>query len=354
MRSKGYDYLSGEGNPEDRERSVESVEEFRKVDRGEYKEEFEKAKKSSFVSLGEEWSVTSGYFTPERQKTVIQTKIALDKTFKDSECINFSDQSGKQGDIMVVRRIGSDSAYGQVYLGSVVLNTDDPKYPMVENNVAIKVMPVFRTGIYNDNYSEIMYMKQLSQLVLDGKSVHFPVLYFDSSCKNTIMPIPPLPKGLLPRRAANFGIIEELIERLDVRGLEKMDMEEEIFKKSYQPTSEYIRAEFESTLTPAATVNDVIEKTRMMKSAIIDTNLVYALVAEKIGPYGMSDPRLAVNPAGHIRSSIIVMELAESDVRSKYDHGGSYTFKQSYDMMIQVMQGILDMQRYFSLVQSLL
>jgi len=67
-------------------------------------------------------------------------------------------------------RIGSESTMGEVY-----------KW----NNIAVKILPIVNKGSYDNNAKEIELAKEVSQLVVDGTSKYFPLVYTSSFCQST-------------------------------------------------------------------------------------------------------------------------------------------------------------------------
>ena len=75
----------------------------------------------------------------------------------------------------VSNRIGSESQNGEVFLGHI----DDREF-------AIKILPIINENSYFQNDNEIYISELASELVLENRSIHFPILYGFDICDNTI------------------------------------------------------------------------------------------------------------------------------------------------------------------------
>ncbi len=75
----------------------------------------------------------------------------------------------------IISRIGSDSKNGEVYLGRIE-----------KNAFAIKVLPIINDNSFDKNRNEITIAELASQMVLENRTVHFPIIYGYDLCENTI------------------------------------------------------------------------------------------------------------------------------------------------------------------------
>ena len=72
-------------------------------------------------------------------------------------------------------RIGSPSQNGEVYMGKI--NT---------NGFALKVLPIINDNSYDKNENEIAISELASQMVLENRTIHFPIIYDYDLCENTV------------------------------------------------------------------------------------------------------------------------------------------------------------------------
>jgi hypothetical protein len=77
--------------------------------------------------------------------------------------------------IIPEERIGSESTMGEVY-----------RWKVDEMNIAVKVMPIVAKGSYDSNAKECELAIDASNLVLQGKSKYFPIVYGFDFCENTL------------------------------------------------------------------------------------------------------------------------------------------------------------------------
>ena len=75
----------------------------------------------------------------------------------------------------ITNRIGSGSQNGEVFIGSIN-----------NNEFAIKVLPIINKNSYIQNKNELNIAELASQLVLENRSIHFPIVYEFDLCENTI------------------------------------------------------------------------------------------------------------------------------------------------------------------------
>lgn len=98
-------------------------------------------------------------------------------------CINYPYNSTEP--FSIVKRIGSESVNGEVYLlslpGSKAKNEDTSL-----GYIAGKVMPIFNEKMEIGNKHEIRIAKKASDLVSEGKTTHFPLVYGSDHCEKTI------------------------------------------------------------------------------------------------------------------------------------------------------------------------
>ena len=77
----------------------------------------------------------------------------------------------KNSTFVKIRRIGSDSDYGEAHL---VKNVDDPRKPMY---LAVKILP-----LKMDSLNEIAMYKRFTPMVLKQQSPHFPIIIGTAKC----------------------------------------------------------------------------------------------------------------------------------------------------------------------------
>ncbi len=106
--------------------------------------------------------------------------ISIDADIKDDRLNNYEKIVSYLNDenlchIEVLERIGSDSTMGQVYLYKFPPNL----------SIAIKILPIINSKSKVINEKEISLAKEVSNLVLSGKSPYFPLVYYDKFCDST-------------------------------------------------------------------------------------------------------------------------------------------------------------------------
>ena len=88
--------------------------------------------------------------------------------------INSKDEINLDGinlcEIIPDERIGSESTMGEVYRW---------------NNIAVKIMPLLNKGSYDNNAKECELAMEVSDLVREGKSKYFPLVYDSTFCEST-------------------------------------------------------------------------------------------------------------------------------------------------------------------------
>lgn len=77
-------------------------------------------------------------------------------------------------EIEALERIGSSSTMGEVY-----------SHKIVNQNVAIKILPIVNSRSILNNLKEIELAREVSNLVLERKSKYFSLVYFDILCDST-------------------------------------------------------------------------------------------------------------------------------------------------------------------------
>lgn len=401
-RTEGFDALAGKNarnqNPLDRERPYEEtsitnpgiIDIIKLNAQLDGRERFKRFRMSEFMAArGMKWSVSSNYPTLSRRKMIGKIHRALKETFRNQDCLVFTDNIYKQGNVRVIKRIGSDSVYGQVYLGSVILPTsgviETGQYPqtgggggggggagkknelMIEQKVAIKVMPITREDSYQDNIKELEAMYNLSRLVLEGKSANFPVVFVDSACLTTMIGFEDLPGGILARRSAQYGTFERLTDIVfafkkqqmypsrdptaEERSKLLLNIRANLAAAGYPDMSNYIEAMYKNTLIPEADVISAMIKLNNIKSLYMDTNAMFSKASELLESPYLGQKEMQFNPSIQIRSNIVVMELAKTDVRTKYIDR-DYTVKSTYDMILQLVDGVIVMQTYYGYIHN--
>lgn len=76
--------------------------------------------------------------------------------------------------INVNKRIGSKSQNAEVFLGS-----------SLDREFAIKVLPIINDNSMEKNKNELIISDLASQLVLENRSIHFPIVYGYDGCQKT-------------------------------------------------------------------------------------------------------------------------------------------------------------------------
>lgn len=74
-------------------------------------------------------------------------------------------------ELSIKERIGSESQFGEVYNNTI-------------DNSVIKLLPLINDNSYDMNEKELNIAVQASQLVLEGTSPHFPIVYDFGFCKD--------------------------------------------------------------------------------------------------------------------------------------------------------------------------
>jgi len=107
------------------------------------------------------WNVPIKTFTlPNRFETY---KNVMELIRKEKPC-----------EIEPMERIGSASTMGEVY-----------SHKIDNQMIAIKILPIVNSKSVSNNLKEIELAREVSLLVLDGKSKYFPLVYFDTFCDST-------------------------------------------------------------------------------------------------------------------------------------------------------------------------
>lgn len=105
----------------------------------------------------------------------ITRKNRLEEYKKNSDSLTSLYCSFSDNWFTIVKRIGSKSMCGEVYLLRMATG----------EQIAIKIMPITNEKSKQENNNEISIATKASQLVLDGKTDHFPLVYGHNHCKNT-------------------------------------------------------------------------------------------------------------------------------------------------------------------------
>jgi serine/threonine protein kinase len=115
------------------------------------------------------WDKSCEYKTLEPRFTLYKD---IKSKFPEKLCS--SEWDSETSNIKIIQRIGSPSNEGEVFL----LSIDGLKF-------AAKIMPIINEESRLKNENEINYATRASNLVLDGKSQFFPMVYGTSYCQNT-------------------------------------------------------------------------------------------------------------------------------------------------------------------------
>jgi hypothetical protein len=100
----------------------------------------------------------------------------IQKYDKIKEIINKNLFNGcKDLNLEAVERIGSDSSMAEVFKFNI-LNIDTNNVRTNPSYVAVKILPI---NGKNDDKNELEIAKMVSQLVRDGKSIYFPLVYLE-------------------------------------------------------------------------------------------------------------------------------------------------------------------------------
>ena len=123
-----------------------------------------------FLDLkNKKWDNISG--VPQSGETRLEVYDNVSKSFTKPYCFKPGNDNLK-----VVKRIGSQSVNGEVYL----LRTPAGKY------IVGKIMPIVNEKTESDNKNEIKIALKASSLVHSGSTTHFPLVYGSSICENTM------------------------------------------------------------------------------------------------------------------------------------------------------------------------
>lgn len=95
-----------------------------------------------------------------KNETEILPGRIIDKKFSINMCNIIPDE-----------RIGSESTMGEVYKWK---------------DMAVKILPIVNKSSYDNNAKEIELATEVSQLVVEGKSKYFPLVYTSSFCQSTL------------------------------------------------------------------------------------------------------------------------------------------------------------------------
>lgn len=120
---------------------------------------------------------SSGF--PKEKKTVIAFKNFLSKSKDNNKCIkeNFLDEK-----ILIKNRIGTDSAYGEVFLGcfpkSCTTKLAIKKIAFTDKEYSLKDDPFnLRVLNYSESWAEIYFLKLCGELFEQGISLNVPKYY---------------------------------------------------------------------------------------------------------------------------------------------------------------------------------
>jgi hypothetical protein len=122
-----------------------------------------------------QWS--NDYKVPDFSKRK-DNYFAINKILDSIEPCDFGDKIARHLDVL--QRIGSDSKSAEVYL--LEIKEQSSTVPLA----ALKVLPIFNSNSLDKNENEIRLALNASTLVLEGRSVYFPLVYFFDECMETI------------------------------------------------------------------------------------------------------------------------------------------------------------------------
>lgn len=105
-------------------------------------------------------------------------------------------------DFIPKERIGSESTMGEVY-----------KIKFEDYNVAVKILPIINDSSIKNNKKEIKIAKELSNLVLNNQSTHFPIVYFDLYCDSTYFY--EHKKSKFATKSLNYQLYKKLISNIE-------------------------------------------------------------------------------------------------------------------------------------------
>lgn len=104
----------------------------------------------------------------------IQNRFEIYKSIKDTENLRINIDSK----INIENRIGMESTMGEVF--KINLRNDKSFHFL-----AAKILPITKDESYENNEKEIRFAIEASELVLNGESIYFPLVYGFSLCKET-------------------------------------------------------------------------------------------------------------------------------------------------------------------------
>lgn len=227
----------------------------------------------------------------------------------------------------IEKRIGSDSVAGIVYLAKI------DGIP-----TALKIMPVVDESSKTQNVNEITIAKLVSNLVVQQKSIYFPIVYGSYECKEIVYP----PESAFLPQSFKYAINNELnalFERkMAENNLSMNARNKRLFKISIEKRNSEDEGKFVAEEYLVKTAEWFNENYR--KFGIPDGNDITA---------DMINPKLE----GHI----LVSELAQMDLKQfieqHLDAGEIISDAVWFNIIEQVLNGIDDMQKLNIIHQDL-
>jgi serine/threonine protein kinase len=140
-------------------------------------------------------------FTPNNKWNISNEYIGVNKDRKAKFSLINSNNKMLNCDFIPEERIGSESTMGEVY-----------KIKVKNINAAVKILPVINDSSIKNNQKEIDIAKELSNLVLNNQSIHFPIVYFDLHCDSTYFY--EHQKSKFATKSLNYQLYKKLINSL--------------------------------------------------------------------------------------------------------------------------------------------
>jgi hypothetical protein len=223
-------------------------------------------------------------------------------------------------DIEVLERIGSDSTMGQVYLYKLGENNkfkEEIEEKLGEKlSLAIKILPIINSKSKIINEKEISLAKEVSNLVLSGKSPYFPLVYYDIFCNSTYY---------YEHNVSDFSI-------------------QSLNYQQYEYVRNFLIKNSEENKDIISNLDKLYKMTKFSKENSITK------IFKTIGIYN--------EIPNNINSNLLFSELAYSDLKN-YLFGNGKEFVKKYisqeiliKIIIQVLEGIRDLQMLCNIVHN--
>lgn len=301
-----------------------------------YKEFHTGKSRATFLFKQEIWEINTDKMSVSRSSMMRTKARPIQEYMREHPCLNFTeidDGSPMTSDsIKVLKRIGSDSVYGQVY--EAVIG---------DFHIAVKVMPIMRSFAYPENVNEINLMWMCSKIVQEGRSVHFPIVFGDFPCSNVVLPFTWGGNNQLVHMSNNHGYNEKLAET--VLGIDPgkphsksvynkfMDRVDEYKSISQVRTGNVVASRLNTTMKNDMNVINVLNR---VGGFLYDPYSVYYHAMKQYG--SMDFPEIGVNR--HTRANLLAMELAATDLKNFLETEPEIPASQMFDILRQIVIGL--------------